>query len=122
MEEAMAEEYKRDLRDKMQSFVSNKEKEFQKKQEEFVRREQELRATMETSLRKSISTDFEHKLRMLEGANKDNEEKLRTSRQKELEFLKKEQELANKEAGCPRRSATSKSNASPPGRPSTSCG
>jgi len=31
---------------------------------------------METNLRKSISTDFENKLRLLENANKDNEEKL----------------------------------------------
>lgn len=94
----MAEEYKKDLRDKMQSFVRDKEKEFQKKQEEFQRREQELRSSLETSLRKSISTDFENKLRLLENANKDNEEKLKTSRQRELEFLKKEQELVNKEA------------------------
>lgn len=98
MEEAMAEEYKKDLRDKMQSFVRDKEKEFQKKQEEFQRREQELRSSLETNLRKSISTDFENKLRLLETANKDNEEKLKASRQRELEFLKKEQELANKEA------------------------
>jgi len=94
----MAEEYKKDLRDKMQTFVKDKEKEFQKKQDEFVRREQELRSTLETNLRKTISTDFENKLRLLENSNKENEEKLKASRQRELEFLKKEQELANKEA------------------------
>jgi hypothetical protein len=48
-------------------------------------------------LRKSISNDFEHKLRLLEDAHKESEEKLRTSRQRELEFLKKEQELLTKE-------------------------
>lgn len=37
-------------------------------------------------------------MRLLQEANKDNEDKLRTSRQKELEFLKKEQDLKNKEA------------------------
>jgi len=94
----MAEEYKKDLRDKMQTFVRDKEKEFQKKQDEFVRREQELRANLETNLRKTISTDFENKLRLLENSNKENEEKLRASRQRELEFLKKEQELVNREA------------------------
>jgi len=36
---------------------------------------------------------FENKLSMLESANKDNEEKLKAARLKELEFLKKEQEL-----------------------------
>jgi hypothetical protein len=98
MEEAMAEEYKKDLRDKMQTFVKDKEKEFQKKQDEFTRREQDLRSTLESNLRKTISTDFENKVRLLESSNKENEEKLKASRQRELEFLKKEQELANKEA------------------------
>jgi hypothetical protein len=120
MEEAMAEEYRKDLRERMQSFIKDKEKEFQKKQDDFTRREQDLlqqsqqqeagfsrrleeerlriQTTTEQTLRKSISTDFENKVRLLEDANKDNEEKLKASRQKELEFLKKEQELKNKEA------------------------
>jgi hypothetical protein len=120
MEEAVAEEYKKDLRDQMLNFKKEKEKELQKKQEDFARREKELlqqsqqqetafaqrleeerrriQAATELALRKSISGDFEHKLRLLEDANKDNEEKLRSSRQRELEFLKKEQELQNKDA------------------------
>jgi hypothetical protein len=98
MEEAVSEEYKKELRGQMQKFMQDKEKEFQKKQDEFARREQELRSTLETNLRKSISTDFETKLRLLETANADNEEKLKASRQRELEFLKKEQLLANREA------------------------
>ena len=59
---------------------------------------QRWQQTMEQNLRKSISTDFENKVKMLEDVNKDNEEKLRASRQKELEFLKKEQELKNRES------------------------
>jgi hypothetical protein len=120
MEEAVAEEYKKDLRDRMQNFVRDKEKEFQKKTDEFARREKEwlqqsqqqeavfadkleeerrrIRTATEQSLRKSITDDFEHKLRLLEDAHKDSEEKLRTSRQRELEFLKKEQDLQTKEA------------------------
>ncbi|MHA4810690.1 DUF2130 domain-containing protein [Flavitalea flava] len=131
MEEAVSEQYKKDLRDQMLSFKKEKEKELQKKQDEFSRREQELlqasqkkeadyairlgqeqtrwqkklddeklnwQQSMEESLRKSIGTDFENKLHLLEEANKDNEEKLKTSRQKELEFLKKEQDLKNREA------------------------
>jgi hypothetical protein len=120
MEDAVAEEYKKDLRDRMQKFVGEKEKEFQKKADEFARRERELlqqsqqqealfagkldeerrriQTATEQTLRRSITSDFENKLRLLEDANKDNEEKLRTSRQKELEFLKKEQDLKNKEA------------------------
>jgi hypothetical protein len=98
MEEAVSEEYKKELRAQMQKFVQDKEKEFQRKQDDFVRREQELRTNLETNLRKSIGTDFENKLRLLESANKDNEEKLKAARDKELQFLKKEQELVNREA------------------------
>jgi hypothetical protein len=120
MEEAVSEEYKKDLRDRMQNFMREKEREFLKKTEDFTRREKELlqhsqqqetafaaklederrriQTATEQTLRKSIATDFEHKLRLLEDANKDNEEKLRTSRQRELEFLKKEKDLNTKEA------------------------
>jgi len=105
MEEAVTEEYKKGLREQMQAFINNKEKEFIKKQDEFVRREKELQQQalqrekeLQQSLRVSIAGDFEHKLRLLEDANKDNEEKLKASRQRELEFLKKEQELVSKEA------------------------
>jgi hypothetical protein len=87
MEEAVSEEYKKDLRDQMQKFIQGKEKEFQRKQEEATQ-----------ALRKSISNDFEHKLRLLEDANRESGEKLRASREKELEFLKKEQELQTKTA------------------------
>jgi hypothetical protein len=79
----------------MQKFVGDKEKEFQRKIDEERRR---IQVATEQTLRKSITGDFENKLRLLEEANKDNEEKLRSSRQKELEFLKREQDLKNKEA------------------------
>lgn len=113
MEEAVSEEYKQELREQMQTFLKSKEKEFLKKEQELLHQSQQQEATFlrkleeekrqiqlntEQSLRKSISTDYETKLRMLEDANRDNEEKLKLSRQKELEFLKKEQELKNKEA------------------------
>jgi hypothetical protein len=52
---------------------------------------------MEENIRKSVAGDFENKLRLLEQNNKDNEEKLKTARQKELEYLQKEQELRTKE-------------------------
>ncbi|HVV05269.1 MAG TPA: DUF2130 domain-containing protein [Puia sp.] len=113
MEEAVSEEYKKELREQMQSFLKSKEKEFQRKEQDMVQHAQQQEAAFlrkleeekrqiqqstEQSLRKSISTDYETKLRLLEEANKDNEEKLKLSRQKELEFLKKEQDLKNKEA------------------------
>ncbi|SFG65219.1 DUF2130 domain-containing protein [Pedobacter insulae] len=109
----MAEEYKQDLREKMVSFTKAKEEEFQKKTAEFEqqRKQQELafeqklakeKAALQTSmtenLRKTITADFENKLKMLADANKENEEKLKLARSKEIDFLKKEQEIKNREA------------------------
>ncbi|EHQ25361.1 DUF2130 domain-containing protein [Mucilaginibacter paludis] len=112
LEEAMTEEYKKELREKMQTFTRQKEDEYQRKLDEFSKKEQQqllqfeqklnqekknLQLSLEESLRKTIATDFENKLRMLESSNKDAEEKLKLSRQKELEFLQKEQILKARE-------------------------
>lgn len=124
IEEVMAEEYKKDLREKMVSFTRQKEEEFAKKQQEFISQQKQqeldfeqqqkrqntaweqklaeekkqLQTALEESLRKSIATDFENKLKMLDSSNKENEEKLRLARAKELDFLKKEQAMKDKEA------------------------
>ena len=57
-----------------------------------------LQQTLEENIRKTITSDFENKLRLLEQNNRENEEKLKQARQQQLEFLRKEQELKNKEA------------------------
>lgn len=124
IEEVMAEEYKQDLREKMVSFTKQKEEEFQRKAEAFEQQrkqqqelydkqqkqqelafqqklEQEkatLQATMAENLRKTISADFENQLRMSKEANLENEEKLKLARAKEIDFLKKEQEIKTREA------------------------
>src|SRR5213075_2367894 len=90
LEEAVSEEYKKELREQMVSYKKQKD-------EEFSRKELEWKQQLEENLRKNISSDFENKLRMLEHNNKDNEEKLKEARQQQLQFLKKEQELKNKE-------------------------
>ena len=59
---------------------------------------QKLETEINEQLRKSIASDFENKLRMLENNNAETEEKLKEARKKELEFLQKEQQLKNKEA------------------------
>ncbi len=53
---------------------------------------------VQEQLTKSISSDFENRLRILQEEKSDNEEKLKEARKKELEFLQKEQQLQNKEA------------------------
>lgn len=113
IEEVMAEEYKQDLREKMISFTKQKDEEYQKKLEVFEQQKKQqelafeqklvqektaLQESMAENLRKTISADFESKLKLLDETNKENEEKLKLARHKEVEFLKKEQEIKNKEA------------------------
>lgn len=112
MEEAMAEDYKRELRDKMIAFTKENDAKLQKRLAEFENEKQlqqktfeaklieeknKLKGDLEENLRKSIASDFETKLQMLEGNAKENEEKLKLAREKELEFLRREQSLKLKE-------------------------
>ncbi|MCJ0741420.1 DUF2130 domain-containing protein [Pedobacter montanisoli] len=112
IEEVMAEEYKKDLREKMQLFTKQKEEEYKKKTEAFENQRKELelafeqrliqeknvaQTTVAESIRKSVTADFENKLKVLDEANKENEEKLKIARQKELEYLQKENAIKRRE-------------------------
>jgi uncharacterized Zn finger protein (UPF0148 family) len=94
IEEVMAEEYKKDLREKMVSFTKQKDEEYnkklnelgqqQKQQEQAFEQQHKLQAqafeqklaeekkvlqtALEESLRKSIASDFENKLQMMDTA------------------------------------------------------
>jgi hypothetical protein len=120
IEEVMAEEYKKELKKEMLSYKSKKDEEAQKIREELLRKQEEfdkksrqqnqlfeerlalekkqLQQQVEQNLRKSIASDFENERAMLINSNKEAEEKLKLSRQKEMEFLQREQQLKNKEA------------------------
>ncbi len=101
LKEAIEKE-KQELRQKMSDHLKKKDEELLRKETEWKaqqeKREKELKSLLETNLRKNITADFENQLRLLEQNNKDNEEKLKQSRQKEADFFRKEQELKNKEA------------------------
>ncbi len=90
-------EQEKKLEEQLKEFEKKKEKE----NELFAERMQKERLKIENEtqerLRKSISVDFENQLKVLHQANNDNEEKLKLARQKELDFLKKVQELKTKE-------------------------
>ena len=109
LEEAIGKEYEQELRDKMIAWQKKKDEEFQRKEEELKGQQKELalkyeqqlaaeRKNLEEGVRKSIAADFENQLVLLENSNKENEEKLKLAREKELGFLQKEQELKNREA------------------------
>ncbi|MBO9151200.1 DUF2130 domain-containing protein [Chitinophaga sp. GCM10012297] len=56
-----------------------------------------LQEQMSASIRKDVAADFENQLQLLRQSQQDNEEKLKEARLKELEFLKKAQDLQNRE-------------------------
>jgi len=112
MEEAVSEQYKKDLREQMIAFTQKKDEEFQKKSKDLSRQLQEqeeifqkklkeekkmLQQTIEENLRKTIQGDFENRLLILKQTNEEQQEKLKTARQKELDFLQKEKALTIKE-------------------------
>lgn len=113
IEDAVSEEYRKELREKMNAFLKQKEEDFSKREKELqqqaVQKEKEfsikldqekkqLQQQLEENLRKSISEDFENKLQLLQNNNRENEEKLKLAREKELEFMRREQQMKNKEA------------------------
>ena len=92
------EESEKKLEAEKLSFEEKKKNEnelFSKKlQQEKIKIENEV----QEQLTKSISSDFENRLRLLQQEKNDNEEKLKEARKKELQFLQLEQQLKNKEA------------------------
>jgi hypothetical protein len=106
MEQAVSEEYKKELREQMIAFTKKKEEEHAKKMQlqerEFEAKLTEekklLQRSLEENIRKNLTQDFENRLKFLQSANEQQEAKLTAARQKELDFLKKEQLLLNKEA------------------------
>jgi hypothetical protein len=91
---SLREEVKKEFRDEM--------KDWKKKQEEILNKQldeerKKIQQETEQHIRKNITSDFENKLRLLEQTNTDIQGKLKEARQQQIEFLKKEQELKNRE-------------------------
>jgi len=95
LNESLREDVKKELRDEMKEWQRKKEETFTT---QLAEERKKIQQETEQSIRKSIASDFENKLRLLEQNNKENEEKLKEARQQQVEFLRKEQELKNKEA------------------------
>lgn len=88
--DAIRDEVQKELRTQMMDWQKKKEEEYRKK-------EQERMAQVEDQLRKQIQGDMDVQLRSLQQANLDNEARLKQARERELEFIKKEQDLISKE-------------------------
>lgn len=81
---------KKELRKQMEDFKTSKELEYKK---DLEKQKIEVEKNLEENIRKSISTDFENQLKLLQNSNSILEEVAKQSRAKELDFLKKEQAL-----------------------------
>jgi len=92
--DSIREEVQRELRTKMTEWQKLQQQKFDL---QLLDEKKKTQQETEERIQKSVASDFENKLRLLEQNNKDNEEKLKLSREKELEFLKKEQLLLSKE-------------------------
>ena len=94
---AVLQEEKKKLEDAQVLFDEKRKKENELFQQKLQQAAQKMEAELYQQIRKSIAEDYENQLRLLKQGMQDNEEKLKSARQKEFEFLKKEQELKNKE-------------------------
>ena len=92
--DAIRDEVEKELRIKMQDWQKKKKEEFDSL---MLKEKEQARISAEENLRKTISADFENRLKILQQSNADNEERLKAARQKELAYLQKEQQLKNKE-------------------------
>ncbi|MEJ8818316.1 DUF2130 domain-containing protein [Lacibacter sp. H407] len=92
--DSIREEVQKELRSKMAEWQKQQQQKFDM---QLMEEKKKTQQQTEETIRKSIASDFENKLRMLEENNKDTQEKLKLAREKEIEFLKKEQALLSKE-------------------------
>jgi hypothetical protein len=88
---------KKKLAEQQAEFEEKRKKENEIFQQKIQQEKQKIEAELQLQLRKSITADYENEMQVLKQNMLDNEEKLKTARQKELEFLKKEQELKSRE-------------------------
>lgn len=99
---------KKKLEEEQRSFEEKKRRENELFQDKLRQEKQKLDAQLQTdrqrlelelqqSIRKNIAADFENQLRILQESDREKEAKLKSAQQKELEFMRLEKELKNKE-------------------------
>ena len=91
------EEERNKLQREQAVFEEKKRRENELFQQRLAQEKQKLEEEIQKQLTRSITSDFEHKLRLLEQSNQDQEEKLKMARRKELEYLQREAMLKNRE-------------------------
>jgi len=79
-------------------FQERLQQEKQKMEQQALVEKERMQAELQQQIRKSIAQDYENKLRILEEAEREKDEKLRTAQKKELDFMRREKELETKES------------------------
>ncbi|MCD6066249.1 MAG: hypothetical protein K0S33_1075 [Bacteroidetes bacterium] len=99
--DAFKDEVQKELNAKAKEWQAKKEEDFRKKEELLLKEKEDAllkqKQNLEENIRKTISSDFENKMKMMDEANKENEVKLKAARDKELEFMRKEKAFKEKE-------------------------
>jgi hypothetical protein len=110
--DAIRDELQKQLRQQMKEWQQKKEEDFKQKESAFEKQlyekdnelnkrladeKKKMQSDLESSIRKTLSADFENQLKLLQQSVADNEEKLKEARRKELEFLQKEQNIKRRE-------------------------
>lgn len=90
-------EREQELEKQENDFKEKKENENRLFAERMEKEREKMQTEIQVRIRKSVSNDFENRIKILQQENDDNEEKLKLSRQRELDFLKKERALKNRE-------------------------
>src|ERR1700712_3757507 len=78
---------KKELLEAERLFEEKRKKENEIFMQKLAQERKKMEDELQQQLRKSIASDFENKLKILEDENRNSEEKLKLSRQKELEYL-----------------------------------
>ncbi|MEJ7911558.1 MAG: DUF2130 domain-containing protein, partial [Chitinophagaceae bacterium] len=89
---------KKKLEEMQQAFEEKKKNENEIFQQKLQKEKERLEAEIGLQVRKSVAGDYENQLKSLQQSCSENEEKLILARRKEADYLKKERELATKEA------------------------
>ncbi len=88
---------RRKLEESLLQFEEKKRKENEMFMQKLQQERDKIQVEVREQLAKTVATEYENRIKMLEETNTSAETKLKEARQKELDFLKKEQQLKDKE-------------------------
>src|SRR5258707_14174619 len=89
LEEAVSEEYKKELQQRMRDYVKQKDEEYKRREENFEIQKSQI----EASAHKKASDELSVKLKSLEDESREKTQQLQDMQKKELQLLRERNEL-----------------------------